>query len=415
MAFFYSCQKEEELIDSVPLHVPQQKYEETNLFPQGIQLENPYTVENMLKAYDNLFPSSVTRSNERSKIKTTHQYVRFKPATEKDIYILEEKRGLDLWDKPLDREYPKERPGGYHDPSIAKGEITWQYTVVPVDYGFEDDITHEILDSLYLQNLEEGPEVRSREVFPELMWIDLQNESFRLTGNEDDIIDKASNVVRGSKWYPDCYFFYEDNSGFGKEPAEGLRVKVRSWFKSSSLIVASNGFFKSEKGFTNDNITVEVKYERHDWDIRSGSYGQSYSGEYDLYRSYPRQIYFTQNAERINWYYTNIHIGANDYFTKHNSYGLRYPYHKTNRTMSRLHIGAKDKSGRAQDMIDTRNQFQENSNRPNDQVNGYTLYQLEQALPGSLENWYGWRNNIKSMYSNSTEQHVDYLFSEYLD
>lgn len=512
------------MIDSVPLHVPQQKYEETNLFPQGVQLENPYTVENMLKAYDNLFPSSVTRSNERSKIKTTHLYVRFKPATEKDIYILEEKRGLDLWDKPLDREYPKERPGGYHDPSIAKGEITWQYTVVPADYGFEDGISHEIIDELYLQDLEEGPEVRSRETFPELMWIDIQNESFRLTGNEEDIIDKGFVVIRGSKWYPDGYFFYEDNSGFGKEPAEGLRVKVRSWFKSSSLIVASNGYFKSNKGFTNDNITVEVKYERHDWDIRSGSYGQAYSGEYDLYRSYPRQIYFTQSAERINWYYANIHIGANDYFTKHNSYGLRYPYHKTNHTMSRLHIGAKDKSGRAHffdfnniwlaaelvmyykntlgdvnesrelytqvthelahaahweysgtqdinwaftnigkryteswaqcvgwyiskarygdddgwfenqqtrsltyikmpnhvytplaiDMIDARNQSQENSSRPNDQVSGYSLYQLEQALPGNLESWYGWRNNIKSMYSNSTEQHIDYLFSEYL-
>ena len=197
-----------------------------------------------------------------------------------DIYILEDKNGLDLWDKPLDREYPKERPGGYHDPSIAKGEITWQYTVVPVDYAFDDGITYEIIDNLYLQDLEEGPEVRSREAFPELMWIDLQNESFRLTDNEKYTIDKAAAAVRGSSWYPDGYFYYEDNSGFGQEPAEGLRVKVRSWFKSSSLIVASNGYFKSNKSFTSDNITVEVKYERHDWDIRSGSYGQAYSGEY---------------------------------------------------------------------------------------------------------------------------------------
>lgn len=56
MVFFFSCQKDKELFDSVLLPVPQQKYDETNLFPQGIQLENPYTVENILKAYDNLYP-----------------------------------------------------------------------------------------------------------------------------------------------------------------------------------------------------------------------------------------------------------------------------------------------------------------------------------------------------------------------
>ncbi len=350
MLLFFSCQKDKELLNSVPLPVSQQKYDETNLYPLWEQLENPYTVENMLKAYDNLYPSSVTRSNEKSKIKITHLYVRFKPASEKDIYILEEKRGLDLWDKPLDRKYPKERPGGYKDPSFAIDEITWQYTVVPTDYAFANDIKHEIIDKLYLQDLEEGPEVRSRDKFPELMLIDLQNESFRLTGNEEDIIDKSAATVRGSRWYPSGYFYYQDNSGvsgYGKEPAEGLRVKVRSWFKTDDIILDANGYFRADKSFTNNNITVEVKYQRHDWDIRSGSYGQAYSGEYDLYRSYPRQIYFTQSAERINWFYTNIHIGSNEYFINHNSYGLRYPYHKANHTYSRLHIGAKDKSGRS--------------------------------------------------------------------
>ncbi len=66
-------------------------------------------------------------------------------------------------------------------------------------------------------------------------------------------------------------------------------------------------------------------------------------------------------------------------------------------------------------MIDTLNQIVYGSGMPNDRVEGYTLYQLEQALTGNLQSWFGWRNNIKSMYSNPTEQYIDYIFSEYLE
>ena len=66
------------------------------------------------------------------------------------------------------------------------------------------------------------------------------------------------------------------------------------------------------------------------------------------------------------------------------------------------------------DMIDTRNQFSESSSRPNDRVSGYTLGQLEDALPGTLGSWWVWRNNIRSQYSNPAEgDELDYLFREY--
>jgi len=44
---------------------------------------------------------------------------------------------------------------------------------------------------------------------------------------------------------------------------------------------------------------------------------------------------------------------------------------------------------------------------------GYTLSQLEIALPGALGSWWNWRAKIKDMYANSTEDYVDYLFEAY--
>ena len=67
------------------------------------------------------------------------------------------------------------------------------------------------------------------------------------------------------------------------------------------------------------------------------------------------------------------------------------------------------------DMIDFSNQMtRTNPNRPNDRAAGYTLGQLERALPGSLGSWWTWRTKIREMYTNPTEKApLDYLFREY--
>ena len=71
-------------------------------------------------------------------------------------------------------------------------------------------------------------------------------------------------------------------------------------------------------------------------------------------------------------------------------------------------------------MIDNDNQSRSSinntidSNRPNDRVSGYTLGQLEDALPGSLGSWWSWRTRIRQMYNNRTENaELDYLFRQY--
>ena len=46
----------------------------------------------------------------------------------------------------------------------------------------------------------------------------------------------------------------------------------------------------------------------------------------------------------------------------------------------------------------------------NDQVEGYTIRQIEDALNGE-KSWINWRNNIKNRYNNATENNLDALFN----
>lgn len=66
-------------------------------------------------------------------------------------------------------------------------------------------------------------------------------------------------------------------------------------------------------------------------------------------------------------------------------------------------------------MIDEDNQsIKYGSDYPKDQVSGYTLKQLEQALIGAKA-WDDWRKNIESLYENPTKQYLEELFNNWKD
>ena len=46
----------------------------------------------------------------------------------------------------------------------------------------------------------------------------------------------------------------------------------------------------------------------------------------------------------------------------------------------------------------------------NDQISGYTIRQIEDALDGE-STWNGWRNNIKNSYNNETEDKLHETFT----
>jgi hypothetical protein len=108
----------------------------------GNQLPNPYTVANMQQAYNILYGPGQT-------LTANHMYVRFKPANEDQLGILEDNEDLELQDFPMD--YAVTQDGDYYqDPNLGTEDISWLYAVVPVGYTPPAGIQYEILCTLYI-------------------------------------------------------------------------------------------------------------------------------------------------------------------------------------------------------------------------------------------------------------------------
>ena len=63
----------------------------------GKQLENPYSVDNMKKAWRNLQENDNTYRMMNDSISTTHLYLKFKPANEDELSLLQEDSTLVLY------------------------------------------------------------------------------------------------------------------------------------------------------------------------------------------------------------------------------------------------------------------------------------------------------------------------------
>jgi hypothetical protein len=106
----------------------------------GVQYSHPFGIENMRKAFHNLYPKLT------KKLPVSHRYVRFLPKSSEDLIKLD-KSDLVLLDTPFDYEI-KEQGSYYHDPAIS-GEYTYLYTVAQTDQPLPD-VSYEVLEELFL-------------------------------------------------------------------------------------------------------------------------------------------------------------------------------------------------------------------------------------------------------------------------
>lgn len=203
----------------------------------GNKLEDPYSVANVSKALDKLYP---TRAG-RTQVDPTDYYVRFLPAGEEEYNRLTE-MGLELIDHPLD--YQIVRDGDYyHDPSVSEDAITWQYSVVPLDFRFPAGIRHEILDRCYIS--EHDPATRSGA--DGIDWAAVEREAFRLTGNEALLLPqtRAGAMPRGR------ITIVDDNANGGKAfGVSGVRVLCNSFVKFSSAYTDRDGYYEIPKSYS---------------------------------------------------------------------------------------------------------------------------------------------------------------------
>lgn len=205
----------------------------------GERLENPYKTENITKALNSLYPTKAGGDAVRA----TDLYVRFLPASQAEFDTLLS-RGLRLLDHPMD--YAIETEGDwYHDPEIPQGQITWQYTVVPVDFEFPD-IRYEIIDECYLA--ENDPETKSD---TGVDWEAVERQAYIMTGNESMLAPqgRASDPVRpkGRITIVDRHF-----NGGRAIGVSGVMVSCNSFIKTDDTYTDKNGYYEMSKKFTAD-------------------------------------------------------------------------------------------------------------------------------------------------------------------
>lgn len=201
----------------------------------GRKLDDPYSVKNVTKAIESLYPTKAGRVD----VTPTDVYVRFLPKTEAEYQKLID-AGYDLMDHPLDYQIVKDGDY-YHDPEIGEEEITWQYAVLPHGSEIPEGITHEILDDCYI------PETGTKSD-DGIDWDAVEMESFRLTGNEDLL----EGVTKGSAEQPEGRITIVDPDANGGQPfgVAGVTVVCNVFVKFGTAKTDRDGYYKINKKYS---------------------------------------------------------------------------------------------------------------------------------------------------------------------
>lgn len=201
----------------------------------GEKLDDPYSVKNVTKALDNLYP---TRS-DRTDVTPTDVYIRFLPKTDSEYKKLTDS-GFELMDHPLDYQIVKDGDY-YHDPEVDDEDITWQYAVIPHGTELPEGVEYEILDDCYI------PEAGTRSD-DGIDWDLVEAEAFRITGNEDLLCPGT----RGGASKPEGRITIIDKDFNGGQPfgVAGVRVVCNVFVKFASASTDRDGYYRFSRKFS---------------------------------------------------------------------------------------------------------------------------------------------------------------------
>ncbi len=205
----------------------------------GKHLEDPYSVKNITKALESLYPTKAGSVDVRE----TDLYVRFLPSCEEEYESLQE-MGVEMLDHPLDYEIVREGDY-YHDPEIPEGNITWQYAVVPPDFPFPSDISYEILDRCHITE----HEVFTRSGGDGIDWDAVERESFRLTGNAA-MLEGLAGAKAGAANPAGRITLADDLKPLAVEGVKGVRVACNVFVKIGEAYTDEDGYYEIKKSFS---------------------------------------------------------------------------------------------------------------------------------------------------------------------
>jgi hypothetical protein len=349
----YSCQNENDLTTQIEEPINLNEQDGLKKMILGKKLENPYSVENMKKALNNLKQSKSFAkrkgTSDNLEITTTHLYIRFKPVNEEELNLIERDTTLILFDHPMDYEISEEGDF-YQDPEIPDESPTYQYTSVEVDKELPN-VPYEILANLYIPYDEnEDNDIEDEDTFSKSttqlnekkIFCILEEEALRITGNLEK--EESTTTLQRcwfcgpKKWQPKGKITLWDTTLGRYIGVEGVKVRAGRWFKWRHSITKADGSYAFASRFRR-SVRYKMDWERYDFALRSGFWASAqYRGPYKK-GDWNWQI---RNGDR-HQYYGTIFQAAYDFYYG-NRFGLKSPK-RNSRWKSKLRIRAIRESG----------------------------------------------------------------------
>ena len=205
----------------------------------GRRLEDPYSVENMTKALEAVYPTKASRVP----VPTTHYYVRFLPANEQEYDMLEG-RGIHLLDHPMDYEIVREGDW-YHDPEVPEGKITWQYAAVPKDKPWPRVVRYEILHECHIPD-----DAKSTKSADGIDWAAVEREAFRLTGNGALLEENLTKANQEESTPAGRITIVDPKRGGEPEGVRGVHVTCNLFVKVASAYTDEDGRYRMTRSFS---------------------------------------------------------------------------------------------------------------------------------------------------------------------
>jgi hypothetical protein len=359
--FLSSCQKEEketnQELKTFPLSESNTNYENEGLMEFAPATTNPYTTQNMLAALNELKLSDEIKCDiNKFNIRVTHKYIRFEPQDSIENNTLKADTTLILFDYPLDRKITK---GGtyYKDPSLSENEFNFQWCSVPANKSLPINVHYTVLAELYLPEedteLVQYYETEFDNCITKLVEYALKRtDNFDTTTYDENLTQGEETELKrktNNKYTPKGRITLTDNVLNNNTGLRGVKVRVHRFFEVREQLTDMNGNFNIGHQFRYP-VNYSIKWERNDFNIRSGRYGQAYFN--GPYKNGDWELGITNG---VSWFYGQVHRGAFDYYYN-NPTGLRTP--PTNGFLgSRIAFGVFDEKDRANYKRRQRNWF----------------------------------------------------------
>lgn len=221
----------------------------------GKSIENPYSLTYMREALKEFSQTSLSKAALNYEIKANFLYVRFLPKNPEEFETLLSDTTIELFDRPMLCEIIQEGES-YHDPSLPKDAITWQYTTVPIDYKFPK-VQYEILDSCFVP--EDMDESISKS-FSDFDATELTPIAFKLAGLESEL-EKGISKKRKT---PKGHFHVWDNYHNKWVGIVGIKVRVYNGIRWDHTHTDFEGNYEMSKRYATTNVHYKIKFRTSD-------------------------------------------------------------------------------------------------------------------------------------------------------